>query len=153
VVRVFADALDRKRHQSYSYSEILSAALSGLADIGSEARSVRSEVAARRDEMLCGEPPDQDWKWVPAFLGFPVKIEDAGLSCYPWLTWGTAMAIPLTRGLAFLDLDRVIDFWGFVPAHPWRYAGLTSKRSCGPTECFTRCCTERSEKAGADRVG
>lgn len=83
----------------------------------------------RRDEMLSGAPPDEDWKWVPAFLGLPVKIENAGVSCHPWLTWSTAAAIALASGLAFFDLDRIVDSWGFLPAHPWRHAGLNSLAS------------------------
>ena len=42
----------------------------------------------RQDYMIAGAPPDEDEKWVPAFLGFPVKVENAGLSCYPWLIVG-----------------------------------------------------------------
>jgi hypothetical protein len=44
VVPVFVDALDRKKYQSYSYEQILRVALSGLADIGSEARAASDEV-------------------------------------------------------------------------------------------------------------
>lgn len=83
----------------------------------------------RRDEMISGAPPDEDWKWVPAFLGLPVKIENAGLLRSPWLTWGAAATIALASGLAFFDLDRIVEFWGFVPAQPWRHGGMTSLTS------------------------
>jgi HEAT repeat protein len=45
VVPVLTEALDRKKHQSYYYPEILNAALSELGEIGSEARAARSDVA------------------------------------------------------------------------------------------------------------
>jgi hypothetical protein len=45
VVPVLVDALDRKKHQSYYYPQILNAALSELGEIGSEARAARSNVA------------------------------------------------------------------------------------------------------------
>jgi hypothetical protein len=41
-----ADALDRKKYQSYYYPEILRAALDELGEIGSEARAARTDVAA-----------------------------------------------------------------------------------------------------------
>jgi HEAT repeat protein len=45
VVPVLVDALNRKKHQSYHYPEILNAALSELGDIGSGARAARNDVA------------------------------------------------------------------------------------------------------------
>jgi HEAT repeat protein len=46
VLPVLTDALDRKKHQSYYYEQILSTALSVLGDIGSEAHAASSAVAA-----------------------------------------------------------------------------------------------------------
>jgi HEAT repeat protein len=45
VVPVLVDALDRKKHQSYYYEQIIRVALGALGDIGSEARAARSDVA------------------------------------------------------------------------------------------------------------
>ncbi len=44
VVPVLADALDRKKYQSYYYPQILRAALGELGEIGAEARAARADV-------------------------------------------------------------------------------------------------------------
>lgn len=54
VVSVLAEALDRKKHQSYYYPQILSAALTQLGELGSEARAVRSDI-----ETLTNDPNPQ----------------------------------------------------------------------------------------------
>jgi hypothetical protein len=46
VVPVLIEALDRTRHQSYYYAEILPAALSALGEIGPEARGAVEDLAA-----------------------------------------------------------------------------------------------------------
>ena len=45
ILPVLLDALDRKRHQSYYYEEVLNSALSTLGDMGGAARPAASEVA------------------------------------------------------------------------------------------------------------
>jgi hypothetical protein len=45
VLPVLLDALDRKKHQSYYYEEILSSTLSTLGDMGDEGRAAMPEVA------------------------------------------------------------------------------------------------------------
>jgi hypothetical protein len=46
VVPVLVDALDRKKHQSYYYAQILTAALTELGDIGGEADAARNDIVA-----------------------------------------------------------------------------------------------------------
>ena len=60
----------------------------------------------RREEMTSGEPPDEGWKWIPAFLGLPVKIEDPGLSRWPWMTWSLSAIIALVSIWAFFDFGK-----------------------------------------------
>jgi membrane associated rhomboid family serine protease len=79
----------------------------------------------RREEMIAGTPPDEEWKWVPAFLGLPVKIEDAGLSRWPWMTWSLSAIIALISILAFFDLETAVSRFGLIPAEVWRYGGAT----------------------------
>jgi hypothetical protein len=45
VVPVLTEALDRKKHQSYYYEEIVRAALSGLGDIGNQALAASNDVS------------------------------------------------------------------------------------------------------------
>ena len=79
----------------------------------------------RREEMVSGAPPDEGWKWIPAFLGLPVKIEDPGLSRQPWMTWSLSAVIALVGIWAFFDLENVINRFGLIPAETWRYGGAT----------------------------
>jgi membrane associated rhomboid family serine protease len=79
----------------------------------------------RRQEMMSGAPPDETWKWIPAFLGLPVKIEDTGLSRWPWMTWSLSAAIASISILAFFDLENTINRFGLIPAEVWRYGGAT----------------------------
>jgi len=50
VVPILADALNRPKYQSYYYPEILTAALTELGDIGSQAGEARTNVAALRND-------------------------------------------------------------------------------------------------------
>jgi membrane associated rhomboid family serine protease len=79
----------------------------------------------RREEGVSGAPPDEDWKWIPAFFGLPVKIDDAGLSRWPWMTWSLSLVIATASVLAFFDLDNAVDRFGMIPAEKWRYGGAT----------------------------
>ena len=79
----------------------------------------------RRESGAAGQPPDEEWKWVPAFLGLPVKMEDAGLSRRPWVTWSLSAGIAVLSVLAFSKLESAVSLFGFIPAQPWRYGGAT----------------------------
>jgi len=69
--------------------------------------------------------PDDAWKTIPALFGFPVESGTEALSCRPWLTWGWSLIIALVSIGAFFDLKATVASFGFVPAEPWRHAGLT----------------------------
>ena len=79
----------------------------------------------RRQGLITGEPPDENWKWIPAFFGYPVKIEPAGLSCWPWLTWSLATITAILSIWALFDLENVVHRFGLIPAEAWRYGGAT----------------------------
>ena len=69
-----------------------------------------------------------DWKTLPGIFGLPVEADENALQRVPWLTWGLAAALLLT-GLATLfaieNPAAIIEEFAFVPAHPFRLAGLT----------------------------
>ncbi len=79
----------------------------------------------RREEMISGASPDQGWKWIPAFLGLPVKIEDAGLSHWPWMTWSLSAIIAIISISAAFDIENAVNRFGLIPAEAWRYGGAT----------------------------
>ena len=78
-----------------------------------------------REQQAMDAEPDESWKTVPAFLGFPVESETAVLNCRPWATWILSGVIALISVLAFFDLRAAIDSFGFVPSEVSRYGGLT----------------------------
>lgn len=69
--------------------------------------------------------PEEAWKWIPAFFGFPVESEVDSLRSWPWLTWFLAVLIILVSVRAFFDLNAVVETFGFIPAEAWRYGGIT----------------------------
>jgi membrane associated rhomboid family serine protease len=68
---------------------------------------------------------DKWWKWVPPVLGMPAERETAPLLLQPWVTWAVAAVITMVTFVAFFDLELAITRFGLIPAHFWRYAGLT----------------------------
>ena len=85
----------------------------------------RMEEQARQQQGLSGEPPDEEWKWLPALLGLPVKLDDAGLTRRPWMTWSVSATITVISICAFFDLHDAIQRFGLIPAQAWRYGGIT----------------------------
>lgn len=83
------------------------------------------EEQQRREGLVSGDPPDAGWKWIPAFFGLPVKIEDAGLTSLPWLTWSLSAIITIVSVTAFFDIENAVNRFGLVPAEAWRYGGAT----------------------------
>lgn len=79
----------------------------------------------RREGIIAGDPPDENLKWIPAFFGLPVKIEAAGLSCRPWMTWLLSATIATIAIWASFDLERAVNRFGLIPAEAWRYGGAT----------------------------
>jgi membrane associated rhomboid family serine protease len=81
----------------------------------------RIAASARDEESM----PEEKWKWVAAFLGMPVELDEPGLSRLPWLTWSLAATIALVSTLAFFDLQTAIERFGLISAQAWRYGGFT----------------------------
>jgi membrane associated rhomboid family serine protease len=79
----------------------------------------------RQEQTVSGNPPDEEWKWVPAFFGLPVKLENEGLTDWPWLTFSLATIIALVSILAFFDLETAVRRFALIPDEVWRYGGLT----------------------------
>jgi membrane associated rhomboid family serine protease len=98
-----------------------------LRGIEAEAMWKLEQVIERqdRDEGVSTELPDEKWKWIPGFIGLPVKIDDTGLSRLPWMTWSLSALITIVSVLAFFDLENAITHFGMIPAEVWRYGGLT----------------------------
>ncbi|HEX5218243.1 MAG TPA: rhomboid family intramembrane serine protease [Verrucomicrobiae bacterium] len=71
------------------------------------------------------DPPEETWKWVPAFFGFPIESDVDSLRSWPWFTWSLALLISLFSVHAFFNLEAVVRTFGFIPAEAWRYGGLT----------------------------
>lgn len=77
------------------------------------------------DEGFVGDSPDEDWKWIPAVFGFPVKYDSHEMSGRPWMTWSLSLLITLISFWAFSDLEYAVATFGMIPAEIWRYGGLT----------------------------
>lgn len=88
----------------------------------SEREEGRRDSAVSEVEIDAELPPLQALLTV---LRFPVEGEGETALPRPWLTWGIAAAIAALSGIAFLDLPRAVASFGFVPAEPWRGAGVT----------------------------
>ncbi len=85
----------------------------------------KMKASMRLDEGIVGDAPDEDWKWIPAASGFPVKYDSHEMSGRPWATWSLAALITFISFWAFTDLQDAVDKFGMIPAEIWRYGGLT----------------------------
>ncbi len=88
------------------------------------------EVASLREKAdaqhaASGDAPSEDWKWLPGLLGMPVEMNAQPLTRIPWATWIAALLIALASGLAFFDLERVVNALGLIPAEAGRLGGAT----------------------------
>lgn len=92
-------------------------------------RGIEAEATWRLEQMkergLTNDAPDETWKAIPAFFGFPVESETDALSIRPWLTWSLALLIAALSIWAFFNLEAAVQSFGFIPAEAWRYGGLT----------------------------
>ncbi|WP_347243494.1 rhomboid family intramembrane serine protease [Thermogutta sp.] len=82
------------------------------------------EQLARRDQAN-EDLPSEPWQWIPAFFGLPVEVEGPALRSIPWLTWGTVVACVLVFLYSLQNLGVFVQQLGFIPAQPFRLAGLT----------------------------
>lgn len=76
---------------------------------------------ARTDD----ETPEETWKWVVAFVGMPVELDERGLQHRPWVNWSLCLGIALISMLAFMNLRSIIAQFGLIPAEAFRYGGFT----------------------------
>ena len=103
----------------------------GAVESPDEVRWRAAEVIARerleqmKEKGVSDSEPDEEWKTIPAFFGFPVEAETESLASRPWLTWSLALIIALVSIRAFFDLEAAVASFGFVPAEAWRLGGLT----------------------------
>jgi len=92
-------------------------------------RGIEAEATWRLEQMkergLTNDAPDETWKAIPAFFGFPVESETDALSIRPWLTWSLALLIAALSIWAFFNLEAAVQSFGFIPAEAWRCGGLT----------------------------
>lgn len=82
------------------------------------------ERLRNRESKISNEPPDHPLQHILGLLGLPVE-HDHPVSIQPWLTWGLAAVVIVVFLLGAPRLELVISNWGFVPAQPWRHAGMT----------------------------
>jgi membrane associated rhomboid family serine protease/Zn-finger nucleic acid-binding protein len=71
------------------------------------------------------DPPDEGWKAIPAFFGFPVESEGSPVSRVPWVTWLTAALVVVFSSLAFRNLPSAVQQFGMIPADWARWGGAT----------------------------
>jgi len=69
--------------------------------------------------------PADSWKVLPAMFGYPVEDESTPLHCLPILTWSIAAACVLMTLVSYPHLREIVKEFGFIPASPLRYGGLT----------------------------
>jgi membrane associated rhomboid family serine protease/Zn-finger nucleic acid-binding protein len=81
----------------------------------------------RHDAKLFGddESPNEQWKWIPAFFGMPVEIENPPVLSGAWVTWGLTAFLIFIFALTWSNLQQCIQALGMVPADCWRLGGLT----------------------------
>ena len=69
--------------------------------------------------------PENWWEWVIGLLGMPIEQNVKDMRTAPLATWCLAAAITAISAFAFIALPTASQDYGFIPAHPLRYAGLT----------------------------
>jgi membrane associated rhomboid family serine protease len=84
-----------------------------------------AEKRERQSGSIAGEAPEEGWKWIPALIGLPVKIDNTDTSCLPWATWSLAVVITIVSVCAFFDLQDAVNNFGLIPAEAFRYGGIT----------------------------
>jgi membrane associated rhomboid family serine protease len=94
------------------------------------ARAMEAEAKWKIDQQqraqgISRDPPDEWWKWIPAFLGMPVKFESPEISTRPWVTWSLSLVVAFISFCAFFDLRPAVETFGTIPAEAWRYGGAT----------------------------
>lgn len=82
-------------------------------------------IEQMREQEYKNEAPEEGWKTVAAFCGFPIEKDTDTLESLPWATWILSGVIALISIAAFFDLQAAVNTFGFIPAHALRYGGFT----------------------------
>ena len=101
-----------------------------IASLPPEAREryAMLEVAAiqeRHDRDSEGDAPDEDWKYIPALFGLPVKYHGRMADTIPWVTCGLAALIAVVSVAAFYEGESAMRELGLIPTEFSRRGGLT----------------------------
>ena len=70
-------------------------------------------------------PPDEQWKTIAGFFGFPVEFDAPQEEHKPWMTWTLASAIVVVSVHALPQLREIVQAFGLIPAQAARLHGLT----------------------------
>jgi membrane associated rhomboid family serine protease/Zn-finger nucleic acid-binding protein len=70
-------------------------------------------------------PPDEQWKTIAGFFGFPVEFDAPADERKPWATWTLATAIIVASLWALPQLRSIVQSYGLIPAQASRLHGLT----------------------------
>lgn len=114
------------------FETVPSAAVESASELhmrGREAIALHTVERIAREQKAEQSCPDEPWKWLPGFLGMPVELDDSRLSRFPWATWTVALVIIAVSLSAFSRLESIVQDFGMIPEHFWRYGGITSLTS------------------------
>lgn len=78
-----------------------------------------------RSETFDSETPDEWWKWIPAFFGWPVEKESSLLTRWPLVAWGTALLLALLAWGLWGVYDDTARRFGLIASEPLRNGGLS----------------------------
>jgi membrane associated rhomboid family serine protease/Zn-finger nucleic acid-binding protein len=70
-------------------------------------------------------PPDEHWKEIAGFFGFPIEFDAPEETRRPWVTWLLSAAIICVSLLVLPHLRDVVQRFGLIPAQATRLDGLT----------------------------
>lgn len=96
------------------------------------ARALEAETKWKMEQQqrhggrfVYGEMPKEKWKWIPAFLGMPIKHDRTDISKWPWALWSLSAIVTLTSFIGFFHERAAVETFGMIPSEAWRYGGLT----------------------------
>ncbi len=96
-----------------------------------EVRQMAAEVELKRidrrrnQKTWDGALPDEHWKVIPALFGMPVEHDTVGIERLPIVTWSLALMMCLVTAVGLFDMNRAVSGYGWIPADPLRFGGLT----------------------------
>jgi membrane associated rhomboid family serine protease/Zn-finger nucleic acid-binding protein len=72
-----------------------------------------------------GGYPEEAWQWIPALLGFPVKMDSQVVRLTPYVTWGLGALLALIFLVTRSNIEHFVSEFGLLPGDPFRHGGLT----------------------------